>query len=259
MEEKLRLDIVLDALGRSQFLSVNEIRDLVGVSAATVRRDIDKLARSGRANKVYGGVTAPNGDHRHRSVALPFVDNRDIEVAAKRGIAAAAAGLVRDGSQIIVHAGSTCFHFGVRIATRNVRVTTHSMPLAAYLGEHGTCQLTVGGGDLHREPGLLYDAGKLDGEFFAQQFFVGALGVGPEGILESHPLLVRFVQHFADRANEVVLLVDSRKFEERPPSVALPLWRVARIVTDTGLTDTHRTMIEDAGVQLTIAEPEHAP
>ncbi|SFG44796.1 transcriptional regulator, DeoR family [Palleronia marisminoris] len=259
MEENLRHQAVVEALRERPFLSVNELRDLVGVSAATVRRDIEKLAAAGRATKVYGGVTALDGALQQRPVALPFSDNRDIAVDAKRAIAAAAAELVRDGSQIIVHAGSTCFHFGVRIADRNVRVATHSMPLAAYLGEHGTCQVIVGGGDLHREPGLLYEAGGLDTDFFAQQFFVGALGVSAKGILESHPLLVKFVQHFADRANEVILLADSRKFEERPPSVALPLWRVARVVTDSGLSDAHRQMIEDAGVQLTIADPEVRP
>lgn len=256
MEENRRHQAVLEALRERPFLSVSELKDMVGVSAATVRRDIEKLAGAGRATKVYGGVTALDGALQHRPVALPFADNRDIAVDAKRAIAAAAAELVRDGSQIIVHAGSTCFHFGVCIADRNVRVTTHSMPLAAYLGEYGTCQVTVGGGDLHREPGLLYQARDLDTDFFAQQFFVGALGVSANGILESHPLLVKFVQHFADRANEVILLVDSRKFEERPPSVALPLWRVARIVTDSGLSEPHRQMIEDAGVQLTIADPE---
>lgn len=256
MEEKTRHRAALEALRERPFLSVNDLKDLVGVSAATVRRDIEKLSAAGLATKVYGGVTALDGAHQHRPVALPFADNRDIAVAAKRAIAAAAAEFVRDGSQIIVHAGSTCFHFGVCIADRSVRVTTHSMPLAAYLGEYGACQVTVGGGDLHREPGLLYHAGSLDPDFYAQQFFVGALGVSASGILESHPLLVKFVQHFADRANEVILLVDSRKFEERPPSVALPLWRVARIVTDDGLSASHRQMIEDAGVELTIATPE---
>ncbi len=258
MQEKHRLNAVLEALSERPFLSVNELKENIGVSSATVRRDIDKLVAAGQARKVYGGVTALDGIHPRRSVALPFVDNRDIAVDAKRAIASAAAEFVREGSQIIVHAGSTCFHFGVRIADRGIRVDTHSMPLAAYLAEHGTCQVTVGGGDLHREPGLLYRPGGLDPDLYAQQFFVGALGVSADGILESHPLLVKFVQHFADRANEVVLLADSRKFDERPPSVALPLWRVARIVTDAGLSEDHRAMIRDAGVQLTIAEPELA-
>jgi len=232
------------------FASVNDLVEHLGVSPATVRRDIDKLHDLGLAKKVYGGITA----NRHAAVALPFSDNRGIAVEAKRAIGRAAAGLVRDGSIIIVHGGSTCFHFGVEIADRNLRVFTHSMPLASYLAEYGSCQLTVGGGDLHREPGIL--SGTVQGgapSFYASQFFVGALGVDSRGILESHPLLVRFVQDFADVVNEVVLLVDSRKFSERPPNVALPLQRISRIVTDDGLSDAHARMLDDQGVAYTIA------
>ena len=43
MEENLRHQAVVEALRERPFLSVNELRDLVGVSAATVRRDIEKF------------------------------------------------------------------------------------------------------------------------------------------------------------------------------------------------------------------------
>ncbi|MCK0713568.1 DeoR/GlpR family DNA-binding transcription regulator [Chromohalobacter sarecensis] len=236
------------------FMSVKELSRMLGVSAATVRRDIDKLDEAGRAQKVYGGIAAVESAHQRRSIALPFSDNRDIVVDVKRAIAREAGKLVREGSLIVVHAGSTCFHFGVHIADWNVRVLTHSMPLAAYLSEFGRCQLTVGGGDLHREPGILYDPAGDNQTFFASQFFIGALGVSTQGILESHPLLVHFVQHFAERVNEVVLLVDSRKFKETPPLVALPLRRVAHLVTDDGLGDNEAKMLESQGVRYTIAD-----
>ncbi|MBM9595798.1 DeoR/GlpR family DNA-binding transcription regulator [Roseitranquillus sediminis] len=254
MSDVSRHDAVLALLRDRPFVSVNELTSYFGVSPATIRRDIDKLSEAGSAQKVYGGIAAIQAEHRRRAIALPFSDNRDIAVAAKRAIARAASQLVRDGSIIIVHAGSTCFHFGVEIASRSVRVVTHSMPLAGYLAEFGTCHVTVSGGDLHREPGLLYDPSGFDPDVYASQFFVGALGVGPGGILESHPLLVRFVKEFADRTNEIVLLADSRKFEERPPLVALPLSRLSHVVTDDGLKDSHARMLEDNGVKFTIAE-----
>ncbi len=249
-----RHDTILALLRDRPFVSVSELISVLEVSPATIRRDIDKLSEAGAAQKVYGGIAAVDAEHRRRAIALPFSDNRDIAVAAKRAIARSASALVRDGSIVIVHAGSTCFHFGVEIANRNVRIATHSMPLAGYLAEFGTCQVTVSGGDLHREPGLLYSPSGFDQGFYASQFFVGALGVGPSGILESHPLLVHFVKTFADRTNEIVLLADSRKFDERPPLVALPLSRVSHVVTDDGLKDAHARMLEENGVRFTIAD-----
>ncbi|HEY0212043.1 MAG TPA: DeoR/GlpR family DNA-binding transcription regulator [Paenirhodobacter sp.] len=255
LERQERIALLLQ--GRP-FATVREIQGLTGVSGATVRRDIEKLHLAGRVQKVYGGVAAVETPPE-RSTALPFLVNRDIAVAQKRAIAREAEKLVRDGTSIIVHGGSTCFHFGCRIAQRNLRIYTHSMPLASYLAEHGTCQLTVGGGDLHREPGFLYDPSTGSHSFYASQFFVGALGISPDGVLEQHPLLVRMSQEMSASAAEVILLADSRKFDARPPTVSLPFSRIARIVTDDGLRDTDARMLEDAGVAVTIAQTENAP
>lgn len=254
MSESHRHQSIVDVLQERPFVSVKELQLLLNVSAATVRRDIDKIAEAGLAQKVHGGLAALDGGPQRRAVSLPFIENIDIAVAAKTAIAREAGALVRDGSLIIVHGGSTCFHFGRHIANRNLRVFTNSMPLAGYLSEHGTCQLTIGGGDLHREPGILYDPPRGGYEFYASQFFVGALGVSAQGLLESHPLLVRFINDMSGLANEIVVLVDSRKFSERPPSVALPLSRVTRLITDDGLSDRDARMLEDEGVAYTVAD-----
>ena len=157
MSESERHETISQLLQDRPFASAKELQLMFGVSAATIRRDIDKLDEAGLAQKVHGGIAALDSVTRSRAVSLPFIENRDIAVEAKTAIAREAGKLVRDGSLIIVHGGSTCFHFGSHIANRNIRVFTNSMPLAGFLSEHGTCQLTVGGGDLHREPGILYD------------------------------------------------------------------------------------------------------
>ncbi|QDY70705.1 DeoR/GlpR transcriptional regulator (plasmid) [Qingshengfaniella alkalisoli] len=254
MSESDRLATISDLLRERPFISARELRGLVGVSPATIRRDIEKLASSGLAHKVHGGVAAlEQSSPGAVAPALPFVENRDIAVDAKKAIARTAAELVRDGSLIIIHAGSTCFHFGCEIAQRNVRVFTNSMPVAAYLNEYGTCQLTIGGGDLHREPGVLYDPTREDYSFYASQFFVGALGVSSEGLLESNPLLVRFINEICGQANEIIVLVDSRKFEAAPPTVVLPLHRVNRLITDDGLSDRAAQMLDEEGVNYMVA------
>tara|TARA_R110002020_G_scaffold26514_6_gene85950 strand:+ start:4919 stop:5701 length:783 start_codon:yes stop_codon:yes gene_type:complete len=256
MIESERHQSIIDLLEERPFVSVKELQLMLGVSAATVRRDIDKLGEAGHARKVHGGLAALEGAPRQRAVSLPFIENIDIAVEAKTAIAHEAGKLVRDGSLIIVHGGSTCFRFGRHIANRNIRVFTNSMPVAAYLGEHGTCQLTVGGGDLHREPGIFYDPARGGYEFYASQFFVGALGVSSAGLLENHPLLVRFINDMCGLANEIIVLVDSRKFAERPPNVALPLGRVARLITDDGLSDRDAAMLEEEGVAYTVAQTQ---
>jgi len=127
------------------------------------------------------------------------------------------------------------------------------MPLAAHLGEHGTCQLSVAGGALYREPGIIHDTTTGSPSFFASRFFVGTQGINSKGLLESHPLLVKVIGELSACSDEIVLLADSRKFSIQPRNVALPLSRVGAIITDDGLTDANAKMLEDAGITITIA------
>jgi DeoR/GlpR family transcriptional regulator of sugar metabolism len=254
MLESDRNKLLLSQLVTKPFLSVQDLQDSLGVSAATVRRDIEKLAQKGIARKVHGGVAlSDNLMSQQQARNLPFLENRDIAVAEKTAIAREAVKLVRDGSIIIVHAGSTCFHFGCAIANMNLRVITNSHPLASYLGDYGTCQITVGGGDLHREPGIYFDVNQVTPGIYASQFFVGALGVGPGGVLEANPLLVKVVGETAQFASDVIVLVDSRKFDARPPTLTLPFSKISMLITDDKLSDRAAKVLEDSGVDYRIA------
>ena len=111
-----------------------------------------------------------------------------LAVDAKRAIAREAEKLVRDGDAIIIHGGSTCYLFALRLARRNVRIYTNSLPLASRLYQDGDCHLTLAGGEFYREPGIVYSLRGSEPEFYASKFFLGAQGIGPQGIMESHPL-----------------------------------------------------------------------
>ena len=47
---------------------------------------------------------------------------------------------------------------------------------------------------------------------------------------------------------------NSTKFARRSSLILCPLQRVATIITDDGISDADRKMVEDAGVQLIIAK-----
>lgn len=249
MSDLIRQRQIIEILRDRPFASVRELQERLGVSAATVRRDIDKIDGSGAARKVYGGISALDGAAQSTAFARPYDENRDLAVDAKRQIAERAAEMVADGDAVIVNGGSSCFHLGVKLADRNVRLFTNSMPLAAYIGDHGTCSLTIAGGDLHREPRVLYSP-QQPIAFYASKYFLGAQGISTEGLLESHPLMVRSIQELSTNADQIVVLADSRKFSIHARNVALPLSRVGTLITDDGIADQHAKMLESAGVAL---------
>lgn len=253
MNDSERHKAITDLLQETPFASVRDLQERLAVSPATIRRDIDKLHELGKARKVYGGISASDGGSAGRLSARPYDENRDIAVEAKNAIAEKAASLVRDGDSIIVHAGSTCYQLGIQLAQRSVRIYTNSMPLAAYLGDHAICELTLAGGVLYREPGIIHDASAGAPNYFASRFFLGTQGVSSDGLLESHPLLTRAIGELSGCADEIVLLADSRKFTIKPRNIVLPLSRIGMVVTDDGLSDAAAKMLEDAGVEILVA------
>jgi DeoR family transcriptional regulator, ulaG and ulaABCDEF operon transcriptional repressor len=164
-------------------------------------------------------------------------------VAAKKAIAQAAAALVQDGDALIIHGGSTCYLFALLLANRNVSIYTNSMPLAATLWQNGTCHLTLSGGDLYREPGIVFSPQAGPPEFYASKFFLGAQAITPTGMQESHPLVVRETEMLLQRADEVIVLADSRKFGTAP---AIPSCRSpgsARSSPTTAISDANHKML----------------
>src|SRR3954463_11393812 len=122
LSESGRQRQIVELLRDRPFASVRELQERLGVSAATIRRDIDKIHGAGGARKVYGGVSALDGAAQATALARPYDENRDLAVEAKRRIAEQAATMVADGDAIIVNGGSTCFHLGVKLAERNIRL-----------------------------------------------------------------------------------------------------------------------------------------
>ena len=96
--------------------------------------------------------------------------------------------------------------------------------------------------------------GSAPPDFYASKLFLGAQGIGPNGIMESHPLIARESERLLSRADELVLLADSRKFSIRTRYTVLPLSRISTLITDDGLAGEHLMMLEDAGIRTIIAK-----
>jgi DeoR family ulaG and ulaABCDEF operon transcriptional repressor len=258
MTEAERHKLMLSLLKDRPFASVRDLQGIVSASPATIRRDIAKLHATGAVRKVFGGIAAADAmSGLDRLAARPFTENQMLGVAAKSAIAAEAARLVQDGDAVIIHGGSTCYLFALLLANRNVRIYTNSMPLAATLWQNGTCHLTLSGGDLYREPGIVFSPQAGPPEFYASKFFLGAQAITASGMQESHPLIVRETEMFLQRADEVIVLADSRKFGMRARHPIMPLSRIGTLITDDGISESNHKMLADAGIRVIIARSGH--
>ena len=84
--------------------------------------------------------------------------------------------------------------------------------------------------------------------------FMGAQGLGPLGLMEADPLLIQAEQKLIGQADELVVLADSTKFEQRSSLVLCPLNRITTVITDDQITDKAASMLEAAEVTLIVTQ-----
>ena len=258
MHERERHRIILSALQERAVVTVQDVMEYTSASEATVRRDIAALADEARIRKVRGGAEAiqPTGILSARS----FRQSQSVNLAQKRAIARTAVELCHDGEAIIINGGTTTFQMVHYLTGHRLQVLTNSFPISDHLLKQSRCTVMVPAGTIFREQSIILSPFENDGtvHFYAKRMFMGAQGVSPLGIMESDALIIQSEQRLMRQAEELVLLVDSTKFQNRSSLVLCPLERATTIITDDCVSDEARRMVEDAGIRLLIAVPESA-
>jgi DeoR/GlpR family transcriptional regulator of sugar metabolism len=192
-------------------LRVEDLASMLGVSALTIRRDLEQLAADGRIIRTHGGCIAAGRvaleSEYHSKVAQNF--------ALKQAVGRAAAEEVRPGSVVLVNDGSTTYHVAAHLEQKApLAVYTNSIAMITDLGRIPGITLYILGGRYNRE---LYSLqGSLTERLLeGQQFdlcFIGADSVTPEGqCMVITPEEAGLTRAMLRRARRRVLLADHTK------------------------------------------------
>ena len=256
MHEKERHRIILSAIQEKPVVTVQEMVELTDSSEATIRRDIATLHVQKKLRRVRGGAESINPPQFVGLAGRPFSVNETINAAQKRAIAAKAAELCQDGDPIIINGGTTTFQMVHPLAVKRCQVFTNSFPIAEHLLKHSKNTIMLSGGAIYREQNIILSPFDNDvtRNFYARRMFMGAQGLGHLGLMEADPLLIQAEQKLIDQADELVVLVDSSKFKKRSSLILCPLERITTVITDNGIRDEDRQMLETAGVGLIVAD-----
>ncbi|MCG6499292.1 DeoR/GlpR family DNA-binding transcription regulator, partial [Kitasatospora sp. A2-31] len=121
---------------------VHALAGLLGVSTATVRRDLQELHEQGLLHRTRGGaVTGPV------NLELPLRHRSEKQREEKRRIAQAAAELVPDGAVVGLSGGTTTSELARVLAERGgITVVTNAVNVAADLIVRPEVRLVVIGG-----------------------------------------------------------------------------------------------------------------
>ncbi|WP_034385817.1 DeoR/GlpR family DNA-binding transcription regulator [Deinococcus sp. YIM 77859] len=243
-----RLSRILDLLARRGTVRTTAITEHLGVSGATVRRDLDVLAQRGLIRKVHGGAALASQDQR-------YSDRQQLEQGGKARLAEAALTLLKPGETVYLDAGTTARHVAQALRrtpalTRTLRVVTHGIDVAYEL--NGECPLYVVGGELYGSTYSLTgpDALATVERYAYDTFLVGCTSIDPQrGLTNSNLIEAQQKTAIMRRARRSVLIADHSKWGHTGFVTFAALGDVSAWVTDQAPPGA-REAFEAAGAQV---------
>lgn len=256
MHAEEREKLILDALSATGFVSYRDLEARLDASPATIRRDLTRLEEAGRILRVHGGAKKPDETEAPQRLAgTPFAQSITQNLSAKQAIGRAAAALVGPGEGIMIDGGTTTLQMCPHLAGLDCQVLTNSLHIVdALLPQPGT-RVLLPSGTVFREQNIVLAPAGEDSmpRFHAPKLFMGAAAVGPQGVMQQDVILVSAERRLIDRAEQVILLVDSAKFTGRSGAIVCGLDEVDVVITDPGVPEDAARLFEDRGIRLIVA------
>jgi DeoR family fructose operon transcriptional repressor len=253
MEQPRRVQYILEALDRQEFVRVNDLVERLAVSPMTVRRDLSELESKRLLVRAHGGAMKGEAIESLFSFARRLERNSE----QKEAVCRAASRFVQDGDILFIDCGTTLFHLCHHLkARKNLRVITTSLPVVAELIHQANIRVSLVGGEVVGERQAVYGAAaeRRIGEYHADKAFIGADGLSLKNGLSSYDEQEAGVtRRMAENADRVYLLCDSSKIERDSYVRFAPLGLFQVLITDRRLSRAVRDRYRKQGIEVITA------
>jgi DeoR/GlpR family transcriptional regulator of sugar metabolism len=227
-----RRNLILEKLQEEKKVVVSDLSQIFSVSEETIRRDLEKLDQEGLAVKSYGGAVL----NESTVIDMPFNVRKKSNVSGKQKIAELAAALIHDGDHVILDASSTAVFIAKAIKEKeHLTVITNSIEIIIELSDVSDWNIICSGGSL-KEGYLALVGPKTEetiGSFNAEKVFFSCKGLDIEkGITDGNEMFSSVKKVMVNGAQEVILAVDSTKFDRIAFSKCCDIEKITMILTD---------------------------
>ncbi|WP_163936416.1 DeoR family transcriptional regulator [Paraferrimonas sp. SM1919] len=228
-------------------VSVETLAAMFATSEVTIRKDLAELERSGVLLRKFGGAV---------KIPQEFV-NDEATSPAKQAIGKLAAEQLQEHSRIIIDSGRTTAAMIPHLAHQpGLVVMTNSLAIAnalQALDEEPTLLMTGGTWDPHSEAFQGKVAEQALRSYNFDKLFIGADGIDLERGTTTFNELFGLSKAMADVAREVVVMVESSKINRKMPNLELPWDSIQTLITDDGLSEADKLVLEQKNIKLLIA------
>ena len=253
MLEKHRQQLIKEIVDELSFVSVKVLTKRLNSSEATIRRDLTKMAKRGDIVKIRGGAETSRTKNIQSS---SFEMDKTKRAETKRLIAKKAIELCSDNDSIIINGGSSTYMMGEFLADKKLNILTNSFVLATYLSDSSENRISLPGGEIYREQGIILSSFEKDNteHYRGSIMFMGTPGIGKFGVMESDPLLILSEQKLKKQTDKLVILADSSKLGVRSNFVFCPLSEVDILITDSDADQQLVSHFKEQGIEVIIVE-----
>ena len=245
---------ILDQLEKKGFVRVNDISEQLGVSGATIRKDLRILESQHLLYRNHGSASLMTP----KVVDLPVQEKSKINSEQKLKIVRMADSLIEEYDSLILTSGSTIEALALNITPRGrMNVVTPSIRVGVYLSDKENIDVMMLGGRLVVKSLSVRDSYTQDGLKYVNcsKMFCSCDGLDVEaGVTTAFVEEARITNAMMDAASKVILLVDSSKIGKSGYGKICDLSRIDVLITDAGIPQSVKERIEEEGVQVIVAE-----
>ncbi|WP_407333941.1 DeoR/GlpR family DNA-binding transcription regulator [Enterovibrio sp. 27052020O] len=252
---EIRRELIIEMTQAKGNVSVEMLTEFLGVSAQTVRRDINQLCGENLLRRRHGGV-----ESFERQLNAPYQQRALTKSAEKRAIARAVAEIIPDGATIFISIGSTPAIVAEALSQKSeLTVMTNNLNAAMTLSNEPSNRIIIPGGELRMPDRDILGDGVLDffNSYRAEFGIFGVAGVSEDGgMLDFHASEVRVREAIRTHCKTSVLVMDSTKLTRTAPAVGGSIFDVDQIIMDRHPGDDFSALSERVGDRLKLVGGE---
>lgn len=257
MAGELKIDArrknILELLRRDGQVRVSQLSKKLGMTAATIRSDLDALEQDGYLERTQGGAIQTMKNYYN----LDFQRRKQEHMEKKRVIAVAAADMVHDGNTLFINSGTTTYFTAVELKKRkNLNIVTNSISVAIELGGIPTFRILLLGGEINAQYSFTYGetAKEQLSRFRADYAILSIDGVCPgTGLTTYHAEESVIDQIMMEQAKQTLIVADSTKLGYESFSHVPGLNRSFCLITDKYADHMLAESIAQEGIQIQFA------
>ena len=251
-----RCELIIKFLLRTGTATVEEILEVAGSSAPSIRRDLAKLESRGLIRRTHGGATLVEPllyePFRYDS---SFLAREQRFAEEKRRIGLAAAELVQANETVGLTAGTTTTHIGRSLRHREkIQVVTNAINIGMELCNQPGIRTYLTGGvipwawsfSLTGSAALNF----LD-DVYMDKVFISVTGLDAERgatTLETDEALV--IRKMLKQSKQVIVTADSSKIGKVSPAFICPANEIHTLITDHGASNEAIAPFERQGTRV---------